>query len=1096
MKLLYVSILLLLLLPLASALEFDNIKSYNLTEKEVTITNSFLGIPTTKIATAKLLTPLINFVPAGPNELVAEIKINLLKDNYKKALKNLEFYEVNNNNKKIIRNFTYKYKTTKMVKVDDYTDICKDINDKNGTKNTLCNLEITGSHEELKEVWEDLGTLDLQKGEITIGIFTEVKSGDYIEWIPTLFGKEVEEWAVWTSDLNVGLVAYWSMNTNTGGKLADSLGVYNATITDSTNTIVAGLLGNASQTTTPGGVSRYNSTFKPSKTNYTFNMWVYATDFTNVQLSNVGACNVGGGCSSNGCWRTYPTGASLKQNFNSYDSTQRTLSGSIAFNNSAWNMYTIVIYQTNATTYVNGARDGSVATSGFSMNTGRDLYLTERIEGGCGQTGTTAKYDDYGVWNRTLTPAEITDLYNNRTGITYTKIINALSLTTNLISPTNNSNFNTTSITFSANATATNGNVTNMSLYVWNGTTIVGTNTTTNLNSTFNSTTLSRSGLGDGTYLWNFLSCAVNSSSSLCAWASSNRTFMIDTEAPVVNLVYPSRLVTFGAVGQNISLNYSITGSPQSCSYTYDGVNRALNCTGNGTIILSNTKNLTLIANDSTGNTNSTTFYWNYTLFQNNVSYNASVAETSNQGYTFNGTYTSSDWLSVTAEQIYNGSSRSSTLSTDSINRYATSTGVVPILSTGNNYTFYWQFAFTNTSGTTYINTSSNTQLVTKIFFAPCNATINTSVLNFTTYNATNPYARTNSSFNALFTYGINNSLNLRQNISFQNNSMKLSSYAFCVNTASPVSLDADIQYSGTGFAQNYFYYRNLNVVNGTIIQQSLYLLSAGLATLTNLEVVNSLQRGQPNDFIYIYQVDLGNNTERLVAMAKTNYDGKDIAFLNWYETLYRFIIKDSSNRELKNIEPYKIASSTQQFILESSVVDPYDKFHEVVVDLTYNNVTNTFVAIYNDPNEEITAGCLRILRAGFSNATTVSDQCINATSGTLSYVLNQGNGTYYAIFYAKGSRAVLGMIYAFVGEISSQVYNALGNLDASIIAFILIGTCTFIGLFSPTGAVVMLLFGYGAAIFMGLLPNDPTMTSGIIGLAVLGGILAWYTKN
>jgi hypothetical protein len=66
----------MLLVGTISALEFDNVKSYDPIKNEVKFANSFLGIPTSDIAKAKLDTPQVNYVMPGKDKLVAQITIN------------------------------------------------------------------------------------------------------------------------------------------------------------------------------------------------------------------------------------------------------------------------------------------------------------------------------------------------------------------------------------------------------------------------------------------------------------------------------------------------------------------------------------------------------------------------------------------------------------------------------------------------------------------------------------------------------------------------------------------------------------------------------------------------------------------------------------------------------------------------------------------------------------------------------------------------------------------------------------------------------------------------------------------------------------
>jgi len=213
--------MLFLLVPFVSALDFLPIKDYDESTRTITISN-FLGIGR-DVSTIQLNTPLDYRVGAGYQK-VAEFEIDLFDDTYSNAFKEMEFYDLNNNEEKFERNFDYKYKTTELVDVNNYKQVCE--LSLNRTK--VCENVLVGTHQEEKEVWKDLDTSILIKGKITIGIFTEVKVGDYVEWIPTLFGKEIDEWATWTASLNVGLVSRWDFE-ETSGVVIDERGVNNGT---------------------------------------------------------------------------------------------------------------------------------------------------------------------------------------------------------------------------------------------------------------------------------------------------------------------------------------------------------------------------------------------------------------------------------------------------------------------------------------------------------------------------------------------------------------------------------------------------------------------------------------------------------------------------------------------------------------------------------------------------------------------------------------------------------------------------------------------------------------------------------------------------
>ena len=97
-----------------SAFEFDNVKSYDQATKTVTIKNSILGIPfldLDTVATAKLITPQVNYVLPGKDVKVMIFEVENYGDLYTDALKDLEFINIKKEflNSMMIINFEYPY---------------------------------------------------------------------------------------------------------------------------------------------------------------------------------------------------------------------------------------------------------------------------------------------------------------------------------------------------------------------------------------------------------------------------------------------------------------------------------------------------------------------------------------------------------------------------------------------------------------------------------------------------------------------------------------------------------------------------------------------------------------------------------------------------------------------------------------------------------------------------------------------------------------------------------------------------------------------------------------------------------------------------
>lgn len=487
-------------------------------------------------------------------------------------------------------------------------------------------------------------------------------------------------------------------------------------------------------------------------------------------------------------------------------------------------------------------------------------------------------------------------------------------------------------------------------------------------------------------------------------------------------------------------------------------------------------------------------------IIEHNQSFNSSVIDTSNEGFSINLSYDSNDWLVISANLIYNGTSYLGTKIGNTNNLLFTRSIEIPKSSIGSNTSFYWQIMLTNSSGNYYINSSVKSQTVSTILFQRCNNTINMSYVNFTIYSQTESI-RLNSTFYATFNYRIGNGTT-KSNYTYQETGTPTnSSFPFCLSPIDKdINVDVDIQYGNVNnYAQNYFYYRNKALTNVTL-EQPLYLLNASKSTVTTLRVIDSYQNGLAGYIGHIYLHDTGTDTNKLVGMFKTNYNGQDIAYLNWYDTLYQFDIYDSSDIILKySAEPFKISATPQTFrIVTVDTGITWLKFNDVVYNLSINNNTRTFLLTFNDPNNHLTHGCLRIVYFNAGNASVISDVCATGTSGTLTYVVPSSNGTYYGIFYGKGSPPKLIDFVIFNSlDYLNDIYTQIGNMDGTILSLMIISLSAFVGIFSPVGFIFMAIVGYIAVILLGFqsMNSGNFQVSFFIFLAI-GGYLIWKLRT
>ncbi len=198
-KLILFSIMGLLLLTSISAFDFDNIKSYDEETKTITIRNSLLYIiPLSTIVEIQLTTPLSIELPLGYNNF-ANLTITGYT-NEEDILDAMNFYDRKVNLNKfdkdnlIDRDFDILVRSIEEYFIDDFGYVPTGEVTKNGT--IIKEWIKVGEHIEERIVWNELSEINIKESEkLEIELWTEIKNGDKVEWIPNFIGVEVNEWA-------------------------------------------------------------------------------------------------------------------------------------------------------------------------------------------------------------------------------------------------------------------------------------------------------------------------------------------------------------------------------------------------------------------------------------------------------------------------------------------------------------------------------------------------------------------------------------------------------------------------------------------------------------------------------------------------------------------------------------------------------------------------------------------------------------------------------------------------------------------------------------------------------------------------------------
>jgi hypothetical protein len=391
----------LIIIPFILSADTGNIKTYNENTNTITIKDN----SNSEIASIKLNTPQVNYVPRGYQK-VAEFTINS-KIDYNDALKQIEFYNLKDNNQQISRTFDYKVKDYEIINVDDYEEVCSLT--LNGTQN--CENVKSGYHSKQKEIWIPLEKTNFKEGEtLTIGIFTNVQKGDNIEWIPTFYGVKINEWAVWTESLNAGLRAYYSFENSP----IDNLSKYNISWGNPA-IYTSGVVGRA----TSFNGSQYGTITKPyffNNSDFSMSVWLYNDNTGGYQ---------GIITEKNNAWSYHFTfiGSNIPDASHywvSYEDTHNMETPEYTPSN--WEHYVVTFDADtlNMTIYIDGSYWSSTIQAGLNTANIQDICaLGVRYTNILESYNFQGDMDELGIWNRTLTASEVSDLWNNGNGIAY-----------------------------------------------------------------------------------------------------------------------------------------------------------------------------------------------------------------------------------------------------------------------------------------------------------------------------------------------------------------------------------------------------------------------------------------------------------------------------------------------------------------------------------------------------------------------------------------------------------------------------------------------------------------------------------------------------
>lgn len=986
---------------------------------------------------------------------------------------------------------------TENVYVDKWEDVCS-LQMRDGQTQNVCVPTKAGKKKVKQPVWTLWDGDRLPVGRNKIKITGTKEAHETLDWVPTFLGEEVTEWAEWSGYADgVDKEFFYRLNEGTGTDVGDAFGsqngIFNAAPTWEDSDWGAGY---GNQTRGTGDTTYFNNSFNINgTTSWTLEFRINVSSEIDDYVMTTGA-DFGAACSGSTEGILLHRPAS-NLDFSTCDgSTYNTASPSVSSNQ----IYHFVwVYERNNC----GIYQDGVLVSNYStcaVGTAADGSSSENMMwfnrwGSKSGKGFLGGIDQIVFWNRSLTGAEILSANSSTGDGSGATPAGTIGVNMTLELPLNQTSTTNDSINFTVNMIPENSNMTNATLRLWNSTNDLVNETTNTVtgNESVNST-WDVQGLAQDVYHWNALSCAENSTASSCFMAEANSSLTIDSVVPEIFVNQPRDVITLFETSGSQELNFTLTEpNEDTCFYDYNNVNTTIASCANTTFTpVSGVTVLRVFVNDTSGTTNFNETEWSYLMFEENSSSNSSVFETDLQNIAINVTKNESI-ITLVGNLWYNGT-RQTTTNTCSGNSCVMSSDLdIPTITAQTTKNYFWELISTNQTDTIYTNLSTQTQEINRTLLTNCPVTDGNLTANFSIYNFSDQAVRINATFAASFEFWLGTG-SVKQNNTFQNTTEGVGDHLFCMEPINrTLNVDADINFDSESSGNNFHYLRSVEF-NNIISHINLYLLDDGLATLTTLQVVNDLQQGLPNRTIQVDLHNIGDNSFTTVTMAKTNYEGEDIVYLNWFDSEYRFVILENGT-VINSIEPFKVSKTPQVFLIQDTGQFSQDKFRSVTNNLFFDNETGDFVLSFNDPDNQISAGCLQVIRVTPNNFTILSDQCLSATSGTLTYNIGvNATGTYNAIFYAAGSpRSIIDRIM-YVNNFIGSIYEQIGNLDGTTITVFMVGTMALLGLLAGVpGVIFMTVLGLFVSNILGFM--NPNLISIVAVMGIVGGYIIWVTK-
>lgn len=305
----------------------------------------------------------------------------------------------------------------------------------------------------------------------------------------------------------------------------------------------------------------------------------------------------------------------------------------------------------------------------------------------------------------------------------------------------------------------------------------------------------------------------------------------------------------------------------------------------------------------------------------------------------------------------------------------------------------------------------------------------------------------------------------------------------------STFSLDVQVEYNADGYSAETFYADSL-AINGTLQTYDL-LLSSGTTDVT-FTVKDQFDDVVSDIIIEILEYEIGEDAGTLTQSIKTNDDGEAIGKVTLSTKRYKFLLKQDGDLLLEtDAVILTLTSYTFRVNLGGNYFEYYDYVEDVACSITRTGQTYEYT--FNDPNEQITQGCLSITLRTPMNDRVINSSCVAGYTGSISKNAYTVTGSYTIL--AQGTFTLNGQEYYCTQTTYTKSDNAdLFGENGIFLTFFVVLTLAMIGIWSPSASIVLSLVAVVLSVVFGIFTLS---TPAVLVLVILGIIsIARITKG